>query len=133
MSDIHNKGRWHSYGCLLYFRGGHHGKLHEKGSHPSIGCAPLFNHGIHCPFSTVEDLKRVSHGLIDVIELQKDAITVMTLAPMEAHMAAFTTVWHLKPTTGDEELHTPPQQTPPSRGTLHHLQAELGDLDDHEL
>ena len=42
-------------------------------------------------------------------------------------------VWHSKPTIGDAELHTPPQQTPPSGGTPHCLQAELGDLDDHEL
>ena len=84
-------------------------------------------------FSTMEDLKCASCGLVDVMELQNDAIMVMTLAPMEAHMATFTTVWHLKPTTGDGELHTPPQQSPPSRGTLHCLQAELGDLNDHEL
>ena len=31
------------------------------------------------------------------------------------------------------EPHTPPQQTPPSRGMLHHLQVELGDLANHEL
>ena len=42
-------------------------------------------------------------------------------------------VWHLKPSTGDGELHTPPQQTPPSGGTPHHLQADLGDLADHEV
>ena len=39
----------------------------------------------------------------------------------------------MKPTLGDGELHTPPQQTPPSEGTLCCLQAELGDLNDHEL
>ena len=84
-------------------------------------------------FSTAEDLNHVSRGLVDMTELQNDAITVATLAPMEAHIASFTMVWHSKPTLGDGELHTPPQQTPPSGGTLHHLQAELGDLDDHEL
>ena len=31
------------------------------------------------------------------------------------------------------ELSTPPKQTPPSGGMLHCLQAELGDLADHEL
>ena len=84
-------------------------------------------------FSTAEDLKHVSHSLGDVMELQNDAIMVTTLAPTEAHMAAFTMVWHSKPTTGDGELHTPPQQSPPSGGTLHCLQVELGDLDDHKL
>ena len=58
---------------------------------------------------------------------------VMTLAPMEAHMATFTMVWHSKPTTGDGELHTPPKQSPPSGGSLHHVQVELGHLNDHEL
>ena len=84
-------------------------------------------------FSTAEDLKCVSRGLVDVMELQNDAITVTTLAPMEAHMAAFMMVWHSKPTMGDGELHTPPQQSPPSGGTLHCLQAELGDFNDHKL
>ena len=84
-------------------------------------------------FSTAEELKRVSRGLVDVMELQNDAIMVKTLAPSEAHIATFTMVWHSKSTIGDGELHTPPQQTPPSGGRLHCLQAELGDLDDHEL
>ena len=84
-------------------------------------------------FNTAEDLNHVSHGLVDVTELQTDAITVVTLAPTEAHIASFTMVWHSKPTLGDGELHIPPQQTPPSGGTLHHLQAELGDLHDHKL
>ena len=103
----------------------------ETGSHPSIGCASLFSNVIL--FSTAEDLNHVSHGLVDLTELQDDAIAVATLAPMEAHIASFKMVWHSKPTLGDGELHTPPQQTPPSGGTLHYLQAELGDLDDHEL
>ena len=84
-------------------------------------------------FSTIEDLNRLSRGLVDMMELQHDAIIVATLAPTEAHIASFTMVWHLKPTLGDGEPHTPPQQTPPSGGKLCHLQAELGDLNDHEL
>ena len=84
-------------------------------------------------FSTVEELKCASHGLVDVTELQNDAIMLKTLAPLEAHIAAFTMVWHLKPTIGDGEPHTPPQQTPSSGQTLHCLQAEFGDFDDHEL
>ena len=82
-------------------------------------------------FSTTEDLKHASCGLVDVTELQNDAITVATLAPTEAHIASYTMVWHLKPTIGDGEPHTPPQQTPQSGGTLHHLQVELGDLNDY--
>ena len=66
-------------------------------------------------------------------ELHDEAITVQTMALLEAHVAAFTTVWHLKPTTRDGEPHTPPQQTPPSEGTPHCLHAELGDLNDNKL
>ena len=58
---------------------------------------------------------------------------VQTMAPLQAHVATFTLVWHLKPTSVDGELHTPPQQTPPSEGTPHHLYAKLGDLNDNEL
>ena len=50
------------------------------------------------------------------MELQNDAIMVMTLAPSEAHIGSFTMVWCLKPTTGDAELQTPPQQIPPKWG-----------------
>ena len=55
------------------------------------------------------------------------------MALLEAHVATFTLVWHSNPTTRDGEPHTPPQQTPPSKGTPHCLYAELGDLNDHEL
>ena len=75
----------------------------------------------------------MSHSLVDITELQNDAIMLETLAPSEAHIDAFTMLWHLKPTIGDGELQTPPQQTPPSRGTLHCLHMQLGDLGDHEL
>ena len=76
-------------------------------------------------FGTMEELKCASCSLVDIMELQNDAIMVKTLAPLEAHIATFAMVWHLKPTTGDGELHTPPQQTPPSGGTPHHLPVEL--------
>ena len=66
-------------------------------------------------------------------ELQDEAIMVQTMAPTEAHVAAFNMMWHSNPTTGDGELHTPPQQTPPSEETLCHLHAQLGDLNDSEL
>ena len=65
-------------------------------------------------FSTVEELKHASCGLVDVMDLRNDAIMVRTLAPLEAHIASFTMVWHSKPTIGDGEPHTPPQQTTPS-------------------
>ena len=58
---------------------------------------------------------------------------VQTMAPLQAHVAAFTSVWHSKPTSGDGEPRTPPQQTPPSEGTPHCLYAKLGDLNDNEF
>ena len=84
-------------------------------------------------FSTMEDLNRASHPLMDMMELCDEAVTVQTMAPLEAHVAMLTLVWHSKRKPGDGELHTPPQQTPPSEGTLHQLHAELGDLNDNEL
>ena len=84
-------------------------------------------------FSTMEDLNQVSCNLMNMMVLCDEAITVQTMAPLKVHVATFTSVWHSKPTTGEGELHTPPQQTPPSEGTLHHLHAELGDLNDNEL
>ena len=65
--------------------------------------------------------------------MHDEAVMVQTMAPLEAHITAFTLVWHSKPISGDRELHTPPQQTPPSEGTLHCLYAQLGDLNDNEL
>ena len=51
-------------------------------------------------------------------ELQDEAIIVWTMALLEAHVAAFTSMWHSKPTLGDGEPHTPPKQPPPSE---HHV------------
>ena len=133
MPGNHHKERWHSNGCLLYFRGGHHGNLHKEGLHPSIGCAPLFSHGICCPLCTADELKCASHGIVEITDLQDEAIMVKAMAPLEAHITAYMTAWHLKPSKGDGELHTPPKQTPPSGGTPHHLQVDLGDLINHEL
>ena len=133
MSNINNKERWHSYGCLLYFRGGHSRNCVKKGHTHPLGVLHYLAMESVILFSTVEDLNCVSCGLVDMMELQNDAIMVATLAPMEAYIASFTMVWHSKPTLGDGEPHTPPKQTPPSGGTPHHLQVELGDLNDHEL
>ena len=84
-------------------------------------------------FGTMEDLNQANHTLLDMMELHDEAIMVWTMALLEAHVAAFTSMWHSKPSTGEGEPHTPPQQAPPSEGTLHHLHAELGDLNDSEL
>ena len=84
-------------------------------------------------FANLKDVHRAYRTLLDVTELYDEAVTVWTMALAEAHIAAFTAIWHSNPTAGDREPHTPPYQTPPSEETLHHLHAQLGDLNDSEL
>ena len=84
-------------------------------------------------FRSPKDVNCAHHTLPDVTELHDEAITIQTMALIEAHVAAFTTMWHLNPTAGDGEPHTPPRQSPPSEETLHCLHAQLGDLNDSEL
>ena len=84
-------------------------------------------------FGSLKDVNRAHCTLLDVTELCNEAVTVWTMALTEAHVAAFTTMWHSNPTSGDGEPHTPPQQSPPSEETPCHLHAQLGDLNDSEL
>ena len=84
-------------------------------------------------FRSLEDVNCAHHTLLDMMELCDEAVTVWTMALTEAHVATFTAIWHSNPTSGDGEPHTPPQQSPPSEETLHHLHAQLGDLNDSEL
>ena len=72
-------------------------------------------------FCTADELKCAICGIVELMELQDEAIMVKAMAPSEAHITAYMTVWCSKPSQGDGEPHTPPQQTPPSRGTLHRL------------
>ena len=60
-------------------------------------------------FPTMDDLKHAHCGIIKVTELHDEAITVKAMAPLEAHITTYAMVWHAKPSTGDGELHTPPQ------------------------
>ena len=84
-------------------------------------------------FATLKDVNQAHRTLLDMMELCNEAITVQTLAPAEVHIAMFTAMWHSNPTARNGEPHTPPYQTPPSEETLHHLHAQLGDLNDSEL
>ena len=84
-------------------------------------------------FGSLKDVNCTHHTLLDMMELCNEAITVWTMALAEAHIAAFTDMWHSNLTTGDGEPHTPPYQTPPSEETPCHLHAQLGDLNDSEL
>ena len=81
----------------------------------------------------LKDVNCAHRTLPDVTELHNEAIMVWTMALTEAQVATFNAMWHSNPTTGDGELHTPPQKTPPSEETLHRLHAQLGDLNDSEL
>ena len=97
--------------------------------------------GVLCYFGTesvilfhlTDELQCATCGIVKAMELQGEAITVQAMPPSEAHTKAYLVTLCLNPSNGEGELHTPPQQTPPSRGKLHHLQAELGDLANHEL
>ena len=84
-------------------------------------------------FLTTDNLKHVICDIAGDTELSNEAIMVKTMAPTEAHMSAYATVWHAKPSKGDGRPHTPPQQTPTGGGTQSHLHAELSDLDNHKL
>ena len=54
-------------------------------------------------FRNLEDVNCTHHTLLDVTELQDEAIMVQTMALPEAHVATFTMMWHLNPTSGDGE------------------------------
>ena len=84
-------------------------------------------------FHSMDELQHTTCRIIKTREFQGEAITVRAMAPSESHVTAYLTMSHLNPSNGQRELHTPPQQTPPTGGTPHHLQVELGDLANHEL
>ena len=84
-------------------------------------------------FHLTDELQHATHRIMKAMELWGEAITVKTMAPSEAHTKAYLATLCLNPSHGEGELHTPPEQTSPSRGMQCHLQAELGDLADHKL
>ena len=84
-------------------------------------------------FRNVTDVNRTQRVLPAMTEFQDEAITVWTMAPAQVQVTAFQAMWHLNPTTGDGELHTPPYQAPPNEETPHCIHAQLGDLNDSEL
>ena len=84
-------------------------------------------------FGNIEDVNHAHHTLLDVTEFRNEVIMVRTMAPTEAQAATFHAMWHLNPTAGDGEPHTPPYQTPPNEEMPHHIHAQLGDLNDSEL
>ena len=84
-------------------------------------------------YQSVKDVNCTHRILPGMTEFCDEAITVQTMAPAEAQVTAFQSMWHSNPTAGDGELHTPPYQTPPNEETLHCIHAQLCDLNDSEL
>ena len=67
-------------------------------------------------FHSTDELQHTTHGIVKVMELWGEAITVKAMAPSEAHIKAYIATSHVNPSNGEGEPHTPPQQTPPSGG-----------------
>ena len=83
-------------------------------------------------FHLTDELQHITCRIVKATELQGEAITVMAMAP-KAHTKVYLVTLHLNPPNREGELHTPPEQTPLSRGMPHCLQAEHGDLANHKL
>ena len=71
----------------------------KEGAHPSLGCALVFCGGLSY---------FVQHVLPDVMEFRHETVAIRTMAPTEAQVTAFQAMWHLNPTAGAGESHTPP-------------------------
>ena len=84
-------------------------------------------------FHSPDKLQCTTRGIIKTTEFWSEAITVRAMAPLVAHVTEYLAMSCTNPSNGERELHTPPQQTPPTGGTPHHLQVELGYLANHEL
>ena len=84
-------------------------------------------------FHSPDELQHATCRIVKMTEFWGEAITVRAMPPLEAHVTAYIAMLHTNPSNGEREPHTPPQQTPPSGGTLHHLQGEIGDLANQEL
>ena len=84
-------------------------------------------------FCSTDELQCATCGIVKAMELWGEAITVKAMAPSEAYIKAYLVTSCLNPSNWEGELHTLPQQTRPRGGMPCHLQAELGDLANHEL
>ena len=68
-------------------------------------------------FCSMDKLQCATCGIVKVMELQGEAITVKAMAPSEAHIKAYFAMSCSNPSNGEGSHNTPPQQTPPSGGT----------------
>ena len=78
-------------------------------------------------FWSVDDMECAIWGAIKATVLCNEPIAVGATTLSEAHMRAYMTM------VGGEEPHSPTDNPHLGGEILHHLQAELGDLTDHEL
>ena len=84
-------------------------------------------------FTSIADVNCTQQALLDVTEFRDEAIAIRTMAPTEAQVTAFQTMWHSNTATGIGESRTPPYHTPPNEETPCRIHAQLGDLNDNEL
>ena len=84
-------------------------------------------------FTSIADVNRTQQALPDVTEFRDEAVAIRTMAPTEAQVTAFQTMWHSNTVTGIGESRTPPYHTPPNEETPCRIHAQLGDLNDNEL
>ena len=91
-------------------------------------------------FCSTEEMQHARHGAIKVTELQDEAIAIRVVAPSVTHVKAYIMTVHgdhskpQSPPSEEEGEPCSPHDNPNLSGeTLHHLQAELGNLADHEL
>ena len=66
-------------------------------------------------FHTTDELKHASCSIVEVMELQDDAITVKAMAPSEAHITAYTMVGIQSPQQGMESCTLLPNKLPQVR------------------
>ena len=64
-------------------------------------------------FLTADDLKHASCDITRETKLHDEAIMVKAMAPTEAHISAYTMVWHAKPSKGGwKATHTSSANSP---------------------
>ena len=91
-------------------------------------------------FHSTEEMQHATHGAIKAMELWEEAIAIRAVAPSVTHVKAYIMTVHgdhskpqSPPSEEEGEPHSPHDNSYPSGETLHCLQAELGNLPDHEL
>ena len=91
-------------------------------------------------FHMTEDMQQASCSAVKATELPDEPLAIQTIAPSEHHVRAYIAVMggdpskpRSLPSEGEGDSHLPTSNPHTGGGTLHHLQAELGDLADQEL